>query len=742
MSSITILPKKYIEFKYDLQPIYDKQLQTLSATKYYFIVSFVSNFVITKMKNISINLKDELDKWVTDKIEIYHQSCAELVSIIKGHLLTKYDNYEDKEKFVADLKSTLFEGEFKDPDNRFDKRNLFSGVTIKDFNKHLEQPGNYHSFFSGIFEQLETYFKQKIKTFIETHDYGGFNLASGNKSFLVNGEQYNLFSNRVLLPISGKSHSNEYNSICELADNIIPGNNCHPPNRNLDSDVTQYKGNNFWWNNWNGMPKTDALFVGKVNENSVTVQTRIDASDFELQDCRIIYLFEKMIPTKHHCYLITQSSLVKYKKYLNAMGLMLIDENLKSTFVKLNFKESITLEDNLSEKDKNLCVYDIKYDNTKNIVKLYFFNWFNKNAVTRFSLRFKIPSDLLFAQIISRTDLIQEINNVNGNEIDIQNFLVGLENYSLYLKTNVIIESVDSIAINNDILIGPFLKNNNLLLQGTKEKCNDKTCEEDFMPEEYKDIIIQKSERSCWIDKYDEKNTCAKLLFKSMSFSFGTPFIRLTNGKLLGVGHIKMLTDSNIYKYESEYVAKIQSNIKIYMDSLNTYKQHSVNCVIGYNYFSYFILFDETTKTFFISDFFLCSNETNKYKFSLTFTTGIFEIGNDIYISSGDGDYYSNILVFDETVILRSCVHDALSSVFAFEQMRFLLFYKRTGGNIDVINFDSVFGEDIPPTCFGRLCSARSSGGYKKHQKKTKKHQKKTKKRGKLSYRNIARSKQ
>ena len=775
---MSLSPKKYIEFKYNFKLIFDEQLETIKSNKYYFILSYLSDLTIHMFQyKININIKDfdsetevnletKFDEYITESLVKYFNSCTELMRIIKDYLLKKYnDEYkgkgidfvEDLKKFVEDLKKTLFGNtyysDFKDPSE-------LSYYKIEDFKKHLAEKGHYDSFFSGVFSQLESHFKQKIQKFIETHDYGGFNLASGNKSFSVKGKQYNLFSNRMLLPLSNKGTPND----CELANNIVPGNNCNTTNpKNLDSDLTQYKGNNFWWNHWYGMPKPKLgdLFIGIVNENEITmISSKIDNCDFDLQDCRIIYLFEKKISfrEKYHCYLITQSVIAKHSSYLSSMALILIDEKFNLKFIVLSFEKLENLKHILSENDKNLCVYNVVLPHNKvddsDSVELRFFNWFDSNSVTRFSFKFTIPSGSVFNNIFS-TNLEEFSKN---HYVTINGFKVSFENGCYHLKLQGSINSLEKIKINNDILIGHFLTNNNLLLPITEETlpitektCENTTCNKIGTPEGYRrskyhHIIVKTSEKSCWMENYNEKNTCSKLLFKSLSFSFGTPFIRLTNGKLLGVGHIKMLADSNIYEYKSKYVAKIQSNIKNYMDSLNEYKQHTVNCVIGYNYFSYFILFDETQQTFFISDFFLCSNENNQYKFSLIFTTGIFKIGNDIYISSGDGDYYSNVLVFNESVVLQNCKHDALSSSFAFEQMLFLLFYKRVGESIDVIDFNTLSSstidnaEDPPKTCFGRFCSAFSRrGGFKKRNLRKTKKRRKTRK---FKHRNNSRSKQ
>ena len=58
--------------------------------------------------------------------------------------------------------------------------------------------------------------------------------------------------------------------------------------------------------------------------------------------------------------------------------------------------------------------------------------------------------------------------------------------------------------------------------------------------------------------------------------SFGTPFIICTSNELLGVGHSKLFSNSNIYIYKSEKLNKIHKLIPEILRTLfgDKYKQH------------------------------------------------------------------------------------------------------------------------------------------------------------------------
>lgn len=159
---MSLSPKKYIEFKYNFQLIFDEQLQTMISNKYYFIISYLVNNIIFMIQyKKETDLKKEFDKYITESLVKYSNPCTELMRIIRDYLLEKYnDEYNDDEsRFVEDLKKTLFEGEYKVNDYRFGERAL--PKDIQNFNLHLNKDKHYHRFFSGLFGKLESYFQQK-----------------------------------------------------------------------------------------------------------------------------------------------------------------------------------------------------------------------------------------------------------------------------------------------------------------------------------------------------------------------------------------------------------------------------------------------------------------------------------------------------------------------------------------------------------------------------------------------------
>ena len=117
------------------------------------------------------------------------------------------------------------------------------------------------------------------------------------------------------------------------------------------------------------------------------------------------------------------------------------------------------------------------------------------------------------------------------------------------------------------------------------------------------------------------------------------------------------------------------------------FKQHqssfTLGCVTGNNYFSYFIKYNENLNTFFISDFFIPIDLSDEYHFSLIFTIGIFNIGENIYITSGEGDYYCSIIKFNSQQIIDSCVHDVLSEDFNINNVKFYFQFKFSDGDYE-----------------------------------------------------------
>lgn len=85
---------------------------------------------------------------------------------------------------------------------------------------------------------------------------------------------------------------------------------------------------------------------------------------------------------------------------------------------------------------------------------------------------------------------------------------------------------------------------------------------------------------------------------------------------------------------------------------------NSFNCNIGYQYYSFFMIYDNEMNEFRISDSFLLQNESEEYIFSLLYSTGLIEIDNDhMLMTSGEGDYRTTITVFQTQSVIDSCKH-------------------------------------------------------------------------------------
>jgi hypothetical protein len=191
----------------------------------------------------------------------------------------------------------------------------------------------------------------------------------------------------------------------------------------------------------------------------------------------------------------------------------------------------------------------------------------------------------------------------------------------------------------------------------------------------------------------------------SHAFSFGTHLINTKYENIsIGVGHIKILQSFN-----TETVQTIDN-----MNNTNWYVKNSVPIIVqkrlysfmrekfplkfkqnlsgfidckigGYSYLSYFIMYNKRLKKFYISDFFFTVDIKDNYHFSLIFSIGIFKIKDKIYVTSGEGDYYSSVLTFNEDDIIKYCRHDALSKDFTIENCNYSIIIKDMKGTIDNI---------------------------------------------------------
>ena len=172
---------------------------------------------------------------------------------------------------------------------------------------------------------------------------------------------------------------------------------------------------------------------------------------------------------------------------------------------------------------------------------------------------------------------------------------------------------------------------------------------------------------SCLIDKNEDK---AKKNYGIMPlFSFTTPHIALKDGRLMGVGHIKIHTN------QTKYPFKPDSNIDLFRKHLTEdMKQYESRYIPhngssnksdceGYIYLMFFYIYDMHKSNFIISDAFCPLDLSAEYYFSLIFPMGIALSADNktIYVTAGIGDYYAVILTFSYDEVVTSCTHSMLN---------------------------------------------------------------------------------
>lgn len=206
-------------------------------------------------------------------------------------------------------------------------------------------------------------------------------------------------------------------------------------------------------------------------------------------------------------------------------------------------------------------------------------------------------------------------------------------------------------------------------------------------------------------------------------FSFSTPLISITKGNqtyLLGVGHTKILSGDkfpltnpghdylaqskiakfrqNVYQfYRSEFKDKYKPNFGTMPDA------NKSECT-GYIYLMYFFLIGchpgaDTFQSYHISDSYLPllirrksitdATYAKDYYFSLIFPTGLIydkSTDLDIYVSAGDGDFYSCVMAFSLEQIIENCRHDVTN--FVPEDYRYKLLIKCDNHDANVIDTD------------------------------------------------------
>ncbi len=246
----------------------------------------------------------------------------------------------------------------------------------------------------------------------------------------------------------------------------------------------------------------------------------------------------------------------------------------------------------------------------------------------------------------------------------------------LHIPTLVRDKNIQIIELQNNIIdIFNWFTDKGIKLN--KIYCHDNlfrdTLEEDI--DDYNAIISE-----CYIkisDEYpilgtgscltDNNEAVAKKNYGIMPlFSFTTPHISLKDGRLMGVGHIKIHTN------ETKYQFKMGSNIDLFRRHLTEdmdkerYIAHNgstskTDCE-GYIYLMYFYIYDQRKPDFLISDAFCPLDLEAEYYFSLVFPMGITLAVDEreIYVTAGIGDYYAVILTFNYDEVVESCTHSLL----------------------------------------------------------------------------------
>ena len=169
--------------------------------------------------------------------------------------------------------------------------------------------------------------------------------------------------------------------------------------------------------------------------------------------------------------------------------------------------------------------------------------------------------------------------------------------------------------------------------------------------------------------------------------SVGTPHVKYTSSKFgdcyIGVGHIKIHSDSEKYKYQptsnihyfrenlyeefkkqfgERYIRHHGSTMALYYR--NTGDGPKVECK-GYIYMMYFYIITADFKNMYLSDAFLPINldkalndDPKNYVFSLFFPSGLTKYNDKLIVSGGEGDYRPIILEFNIEDAVNKCLYN------------------------------------------------------------------------------------
>ena len=480
-------------------------------------------------------------------------------------------------------------------------------------------------------------------------EYGGFNMASGTKTFNFIDEIYNIFIVRCPIPSMYKNERmRPGNMNCPNDQKTVPAIFAsHPIYRNkiyenrynieMEQHSNRDKGKNYFWGSWFANIARDYIFIGKIKDDSVVEIKEIDSLNIELSDTRLLYLFSEKDINKqdYHVYMTSPRGHMSSLKHM--LIIVYINSENKLDYKQLIIPITQNLEQCISNNDINMPCYDIKFNNINDNdieLTLYYFIWIVEKCITKFSYKIIIPSHICI------------INNIipNPNYIYRSSYTL---NQQLCIK--YICPKENLLTIDNDYFIGP---------ENSPNAYNDQTAE-----------------------------------YKSLGLSWGSPFVKVNelhdNELLLSVAHLKLSTANIVYVYDTdskllivrEKLRNVLKNLFGAKYKIN-YSGFNSPCIEGFHYFSVFLLFNIKTNKMHMSNAFIPINRNDRYHFSLIFSVGLFNVGEHTYITSGEGDYNCSIIKFNTKSIIDSCVHDVLDRNYNINNVKFYLQFQNPAINI------------------------------------------------------------
>lgn len=385
--------------------------------------------------------------------------------------------------------------------------------------------------------------------------------------------------------------------------------------------------------------------------------------------------------------------------------------------ISYDTKNNILFFDQIKNLIKNYINNNSFEINNFDYTKRYFEKYFNDNDDLRmFSFQncyFLYPSNLECIIEIEPilNDNSMKIKNIYLHTISKDIIIRNNQNWSLFDELGGIdfLNDIRNIPIYNQEFISTDLKNDinfDILFWFIYNKTTDKNVLVGIKKN------INNSNKSILkmskLIEYDKNGIIGIGSNTSPLFSFGSPMIKISQNKFLGIGHIKIKNkldeiDESYYKKNSiiyflqqflhEFMKQKYSNDYIFHRGLSSIYE---NCDNGYIYMSYFYILtneteneneneneteNETRYKFEFSDPFLIIDETKKYKFTLMFSTGIYQENDNIVITSGIGDYYSSISKFKLIDVIEMCNHNIRTTNVSTDLVYKFLFINNISNN-------------------------------------------------------------